>query len=247
MTKIHVVAAIARDVKGRVHAAMSALHHESQKRDLYAGLSRVYRPKEDGGDDLPPESTLPQLDAQDVLAEARALWTQAWDVEATLVRSNSDAYGDLIVDGVTLVTGIPATFFLYLEKQLADLHTFFTKLPVLDPTQEWHWDDARGVYATDPIESTRSKKVPRGLVLYEATKEHPAQVQPYSEDVIEGYWSTTKLSGALPVDRKRELLARVTRLRDAVKQSRERANQAEVVDLKVADALLEYVLRRERD
>jgi hypothetical protein len=247
VTKIHVVAAIARDVKTRVHAAITKLHHESQKDDLYAGLARTYRPKDAEGDQLPSESTLRQLDAEDVLAEARRLWTEAWDVEATLVRSSADARGTVVVDGETIVSDLPATYLLYLQKQLEDVYTFVSKLPVLNPAETWSWDGARGCWVTAPTETVRTKKTPKEHVLYHATKEHPAQVQPYNVDVVEGFWTLVKFSGALPIERKRELLLRVTRLRDAVKVARERANEGPVVDLKPADALLTYVLRRERD
>lgn len=245
MTQIHVIAAIARDVRARVHAAISKLHHESQKEGLYVGLSRTYRSRQEEGDQLPPESTRHQLDAEEVLVEARRLWTEAWDSEATLVRSNVDAFADVVVDDQVIATELPGTYLLYLEKQLENVYTFVAKLPVLDPAETWVWDGARGCWATTPTETTRTKKVPRSSVLYPATKEHPAQVQTYNEDVIEGYWTLVRFSGALPVDRKREVLLRVTRLRDAVKQARERANQADVIDLKPADALLAFVTRRD--
>lgn len=244
-TPIHVINAKTRDVKNRVHSAITALHRESQKEVLYAGLTRTYQPNDESGDQLPGESTRHQLDADDVLAEATRLWTEAWDLEATLARSNQDARADLVIDGETIVADLPATYFLYLEKQLADVYTFISKIPVLDPAERWTWDEARGCWATEPTQTTRTRKTPKGAVLVEPTKEHPAQVERYSVDEIVGRWTLVKFSGALPVERKRELLLRVARVRDAVKEARERANQTAVTDLKPAVELLSYVLRRD--
>ena len=75
----------------------------------------------------------------------------------------------------------------------------------------------------------------------EATREHPAQVQVYHEDVVIGYWTKTDFSGAIPERRQRELLARVEQLQDAVKKARETANTTEVEWQKQAANLLTFV------
>jgi len=37
---------------------------------------------------------------------------------------------------------VPATYLLFLEKQLTDLHTLVSKLPVLDASETWVFDQA---------------------------------------------------------------------------------------------------------
>ena len=128
------------------------------------------------------------------------------------------------MDGTVLASDIPVTYLLFLEKQLADLQTFVTKLPVLDAAETWSYDEATDAYATPPTQTTRSKKVPRNHVKAEATEKHPAQVEMYFEDVLVGYWTTVKFSGALPQARVNELRARVIKLSEAVKIAREQAN-----------------------
>lgn len=88
----------------------------------------------------------------------------------------------------------------------------------------------------------RAKKIPRNHVLAEATKEHPAQVQVYMEDVPEGDWTTVKFSGALPATRVKTLLDRLTALQHAVKYAREEANGTEVTDRAAGDAVFGYLL-----
>jgi len=83
--------------------------------------------------------------------------------------------------------------------------------------------------------------VPKNHVKYEATKEHPAQVEMYMEDVWVGTWTTTKFSGAIPVATRNAMLERVRKLTDAVKTAREEANGLEVRGQKVGAAVLGYV------
>ena len=123
---------------------------------------------------------------------------------------------------------MPVTYLLFLEKQLVDLHTFVKKLPVLDAAESWTFDESADCYATEPVQTVRTKKVPRNHVKAEATEKHPAQVEVYYEDVTVGYWKTVKFSGALPAKRVNELLERVEKLQQAVKFAREEANGTEV-------------------
>ena len=106
-----------------------------------------------------------------------------------------------------------------------------------------HWLTRRGAdcWATDPVMTVRTKKVPRNHVKAEATDKHPAQVEVYHEDVQVGTWRTLKFSGALPARRVNELLERVEKLQAAVKFAREEANAVEVTDQKVGEALFGYL------
>ena len=54
----------------------------------------------------------------------------------------------------------------------------------LDPGSDWSVDPGTGLYKTDNTLTQRTKKVQRPITLYEATKEHPAQTQLITEDVI---------------------------------------------------------------
>jgi hypothetical protein len=86
------------------------------------------------------------------------------------------------------------------------------------------------------------KKIEKPLVLYDATKEHPAQVKLTTEDVISGYWRTTHLCGAMPKQDKAKLLVRILKLLDGVRKARELANEMTVTDVKVGEAIFDYVL-----
>lgn len=162
-------------------------------------------------------------------------------VTATKDWANCSASADVLVDGKILLADTPVTYLLFLEKRLVDLHTFVAKLPTLDPAEIWNYNAEAGCWATEPVTTTRAKKVPRNHVLAEATPQHPAQVQMYNEDVIVGTWRTVKFSGALPAERVRELLERVEKLQEAVKYATQAANSADVVDQRVGKKVFDYL------
>jgi hypothetical protein len=137
--------------------------------------------------------------------------------------------------------GVPATYLLWLEKELTDLHTVISKLPTLDAGEDWEWSAGQDCYASKPTETRSSKKMPRVLVKAEATKEHPAQTEVYSEDVVVGFWETVKFSGSLPAESVRKMTDRVNKLKEAVRVARAEANSHEVTDKKIANAALDYV------
>jgi hypothetical protein len=241
VTKLNQIIAVEKGVKSKSYADISAAHHKVQKQALLAGIARAYQPKDDEGEQLPPESTRVQVKAEDVLGEVGQTLTRLFDVTATKDWANGTATADVTVDGDVLLKSVPVTFLLFLEKQLNDIHTFVVKLPTLDAAESWHFDDAAGCWATDTVQTVRSKKIPRNHVKAEATAQHPAQVEVYFEDVAVGYWKTVKFSGALPATRVRELAERVEKLQAAVKFAREQANGVDITDVKVGDKVFGYL------
>ncbi|MFD6277721.1 hypothetical protein ACFWFI_19435 [Streptomyces sp. NPDC060209] len=241
MAKLNQIIAVEKGVKSKSLQDITAAHHKVQKPALLAGISRTYQPKDEEGEQLPPESARVQIKAEEALREMSASLTRLFDVTATKDWANCSARADVTVDGRTVVGEVPVSYLLFLEKQLTDLHTFVKKLPVLDASESWSLDPSTDWWKTEPVRTIRTKKVPRNHVKAEATDKHPAQVDVYYEDVPIGYWTTVKFSGALPARRVNELLERVEKLQHAVKFAREEANGAEVTDRRVGDAVFGYL------
>lgn len=241
MAKLNQIIAVANGKKSQTQAELTRVHHMLQKAVLLEGISRTYRPKDDDGEKLPAESKHVQFTAKQGIRDAVAALTGLFDVVATQDATNCIAKADVVAGGGTVLTGVPVTHLLFLEKQLVDLHTFVDKLPTLDPGEVWSFDSTADSYRTETHETVRTKKVPRNHVKAEATKEHPAQVELFTEDVLVGTWATVKFSGAIPAKEKHEMLARVRQLQEAVKFAREEANGVQVVDHKTGKAVLEYI------
>ena len=241
MTKLNQILAIEKGTKSRVYGEFTRLHHDLQKPHLLNGFSKTYQKKDEDGDDYPPEKQKVQLIASEVLRRTSKLLTELFDVTATKDWTNCEARADLVVDGETLLQDVPATYLLFLEKQLSDLSTFVGKIPVLDPSEDWSLDESSSLYKTEPSRTTKTKKVQRPIVLYQATKEHPAQTQLISEDTAVGTWHTVKQSGALPSPLKAELLERIEKLSQATKFAREQANSSQAVHKTVGQTVLGYL------
>lgn len=242
MPKLNQVIAIEKSVKSRVYSELTELHKSSQKAEPFNGFVKTYRKKDEEGEDYPAERKKVQVVADSLLERAATILTELFDVTASKDFANCHARADVEVDGQVLVPNAPVSYLLFLEKQLNDLRTFIDKLPELDEADDWSKDENSGLFKTTPIPTHRTKKVQRAIVLYEATKEHPAQTQLITEDVIVGYWDTIKHSGALPVPRKKVLLERVEKLAKAVKFAREKANSADAEEQKIGKKLFAFLL-----
>lgn len=240
-TKLNQIIAVEKTVKSQSYAEVSELYKLLQKGELLNGLARTYRPVDDNGEKLPEEVKRVQVNCSDVLRQASQLMGKLFDVTATKDFTNTNAQADVVVDGKVLLSNVPVSYLLFLEKQLNDLHAIVKKLPTLDAGEEWTYDNTTASYATKPVETTKTKKIPRNHVKAEATEKHPAQVEVYHEDIVVGYWKTTKFSGALPATRVKQLLDRVETLQSAVKFAREEANNILVTEQKVGDKVFNYV------
>jgi hypothetical protein len=241
MARLNQIIAVEKGVKSRSFQELTEALHALQKASLLSGISRTYRPKDEEGEQLPPEATKVQVKAEGVIRQTVSIMTRLFDVTATKDWANCEAKADVVVDGETLLKDAPVAYLLFLEKQLVDLHTFVRKLPVLDAAESWSYDESSDCYATDPVQTVRTKKVPRNHVKAEATEKHPAQVEVYYEDVTVGHWKTVKFSGALPAKRINELIERVEKLQRAVKFAREEANGLEVTDRQTGEKVFRYL------
>ena len=163
------------------------------------------------------------------------------DAVATQEFGNTIAKADVKVDGTIILSNIPLTVLLYLEKQVNNLHTFVSALPTLDPSERWSLNDQNGQYQTEVTKTSRTRKTNKAIVLYQATEQHPAQTQLVTEDILSGYWYTTKFSTAISQIEKEAILERIVKLSDAVKVSREEANSVEVQQVNISKDILGYV------
>jgi hypothetical protein len=245
-TKLNQIVAVRAGVRSDVEKKLTKHYHLLQRAELLNGLARTYQPLDSEGYKFPDETTQVQVKATTVLREVAGDLTRLFDTTAALDWSNQEARADVVLLGgdepVTLVKDAPVSYLMFLEKALVNLETLIRKLPVLPSTETWKPDPATDTYRSEPIGSTKTAKIRRNHVLYEATDRHPAQVESYSEDVPIGTWTTVKFSGALPAQDINKMLDRVVTVAEAVKFAREQANLAEVVDPKPGRRILEYVI-----
>lgn len=242
--KLNQIIAIEKGVKSRVYSEVTDLHKASLKPDLFNGFSKSYMKKDEDGEDLPAEKKRVQFAASEVLRTVARNLSELMDVTARKDWTNCTAKGSIVIDDKVIIADVPVSYLLFLEKQVTDLRTFVSKLPILDEAEDWKKDNESGLYKTEATQTHRTKKLQKPLVLYPATPEHPAQTQMATEDVIVGFWHQVKQSGAMPKTEVQSMLERVDNLLKAVKEAREAANIAdEVVTPDVGTAIFDYILK----
>jgi len=243
MAKLNQIIAIEQGVKSKAKTELDNLYKIVQKPENFNGMSKTYQPKEDTDETLPPENKRVQLLAPMVLTAIQTLLTDAMQITARKDWTNQVAVADIVVEDVKILEKVPVSYLLYLEKTLVDVRTVVSHIPVLDGAEDWKFDVNSGLYKTDVVYTNRTKKIAKPIVLYPATPEHPAQTQLIQEDIIGGIWNTVKLSGAMPLPERQELLIRVDTILKAVKLAREEANMvAEIKAPEIGKAIFDYLL-----
>lgn len=232
-----------KQIKSRIYSEITALDKSLQKPDLLNGFIRKYAAKDETGETFPDETKKVQVSAKESLATVQSLMSELFDMEATKDASNGKARADIVLGDKTIVSNVPATTLLFLEKQLNDLHTLVSRTPVLDTAEAWTFDANTQIFKSETVSTNRTKKNQKALVLYHATTEHPAQATVITEDEIAGTWSLTKHSSALRVDEKSQLLDRINQMSVAVKYAREKANSVAAEELRIGKAVLGFVFQ----
>lgn len=241
VSKLNQVVAIEKGVNSRATAEISDVYKMVQKPVLFNGFNKTYQPVDENGEKYPDESQKVQVKVADVLERVKESKVELLDTVAQKDFANMTATADVVVDGSVLVKKAPVPYLLFLEKQLTDIRTLISALPVLDPNEDWTLDAGNGIYKSKAVKTHRTKKVTKPLVLFPATDKHPAQTDKIIEDVVVGFWEQVKMSGSVEEKAQKALLKKVETLLDAVKQAREEANNNEAPKVEVGGALLGYI------
>jgi hypothetical protein len=229
---------------------LGVLFKQAQKPDLFEGFLKKYAPFGETDEEraqlslqLPDEGKRVQLVAERLLAQFLAEGKQAINLALAKDTANCGAFADVIVEGETILSHVPASHLLHMEKVLADWGAFISALPVTKPTETW-LDGEDGLKETAETFTNRNrvKKIP--LPLHPGNEHHAPQVTVIEETVAEGRYTEVKYSGALRPDHKRELERRVAELRSAFKTAREQVNREDAVKVTTDEAAIleRYIL-----
>lgn len=241
MARLSQIIAIKKDAQTKAERVTATIYHQLQKPEPLTGITKTYSPRDENGEALPSQGNRVQYTVEEGLTEITAATSRYLDILAAQEATDQVAKANIVVDGQDFLTDVPVTLLLALERQLAEEMVQVRKLPTLSPEFEWHFDADQGIHATTPVRTVRSKKVPRNHVKAQATDKHAEQVEVFFEDVVVGDYTTRNFSGAIPVSRKKEILNRLEKLIEAVKQAREEANTTTAVDLKIGDKIFGYL------
>jgi hypothetical protein len=247
MGKLHQLLAVKKDLAERANAIFGETKAVLGKKHFFYGSLRAYEPFEAKGD-LTAEAT--EHEKLSYTVGEKLSWfadefSRLIDCEYQIDETNMNATGTVSVDGLEM-KDLPATFLLDMIGLLERIKKVYGQAQVLEPKHEWTLTPSagEGVYKADPDEvSYRTKKVLQHRVLQPATKEHPAQIDKWSEDERIGKYVKKIWSGALTAHQKAMLLGRLDSLIVATRRALAEANELEHSNKKLATSVFKWLHR----
>jgi hypothetical protein len=239
MGKLHELIAVEPDLKDRAIKSAAQVGQAFQNTGKFLGQTRKYTPANDGGQQLPFENKEVETSVAIQLARLRKDFGAWVDAAVQKEVTNTTATSKVVIGGTEYT--LPATALLNLENKLSQLRGVYAAIPTNDTSERWHWDEAERQWVSDPVETIRTSKKAERFVKYDATKEHPAQVDIIQVDVRDGTWATNKRSGMMAPAKKQEYLDRLDDLLLTVKKARQRANDVDADTMKISEALFKHI------
>jgi hypothetical protein len=234
-----------RTTKADSNARLAAAVAKFADTDALQGERGTFTPRE-GQPDLPPMTQHVATHVKPLVDEVAASWADYVNILASKEWGNSrpstwvDIHDPEDREKVLIKQATPAVL-LALEAHLAKWRLFLEKIPTLPATERWSEEDTDGVWRSEPILSRETAVVRESIVGYEATPEHPANVEYFSVERDVGVWETTRFSSAYPPERVRRMLERLDALVGEIRKALYLANCAEVEVRDVGDVLIEYI------
>lgn len=250
---LHEVLAVEQELKGNAERVRTTtLEMFRSKQSQFTGIRRTFRPfaveadaVDQGSERLEAETKLATTVANE-LNEAMAAVGAAITAGYQVDEANTRAKADIIVDGQVVARDVPATFLLQLERRLREIRAVFREAPCFDPVRTWTADpdaDRKHVLKAAPVVTIRKARTRKYNVMYEATAEHPAQVDIVEIDEPVGEIRSYEWTGMLASAKKAALIERIDALTAAVKQARSRANTVDVnTSERIGKTLCDFLL-----
>jgi hypothetical protein len=241
--KLHQLLAVENDRKTQaINIIDETVETLSKKHDHFDGLTKIYEPYDENEQKIPPESKEIVTTVKEKINYSKQAISKGIDAQISKEETNASgsASAELVLPGEVSFGYLSATALLALEQHLVRIRNMYKVIPTLDPTKKWLVNDA-GVFETDPEVKYRTEKKVEKIVKYEATKEHPAQVDLVTLDKQVGEYKTTYKSGKITPYQKSILLERIDKAIDAVKSARAVANSCEVKNVYVGEKLFQYI------
>ena len=241
--KLHEILAVEQDRKNRANIIIGETKKRFTKHATdFEGLVKKYIPTEENAEEIPDETKEISLTVKEALDQA--LVPVAVAINATLSKEETNASGkakaELIV-GKKNFGEFAATTLLALESNLGKLLDLYRAIPTLDAARKYQFDKKINRYRSDEEIKFRTIKRPKVIVKYEATDKHPAQTELLNLDFQVGKYLTTYFSGKITQTQKSTLVEKLEQFIEAVKVARAKSNNVDVINVKLADAIFDYL------
>ena len=251
--KLHQLLAVESDLEGKYKRVCEESKKVFNKPAMFMGHHRTLVSfLEDDSIDYPDENQAMATTVKDRVnytgKSIGAYLDALYQKEAT----NQNAKADLIVDGVTIGTDLPATFLLALESRLKYIRSVYETIPTLPAGIEWNESKDKGEGTWDmvhPEEKLKTKMTFKSQILVDAKfppegrsgNSQPAQIEKWDEQVPVGKFVRNVWCSMITSHEKAEVLGRIDKLLQTVKQQRQQANSEPVVKGTVGQAVVDFI------
>lgn len=245
MSKLHELLAVEGDLDGLYKQIVEETKTNFKKHpDRYFGMHQRIELFDEHAQ--PEADTHKEMDdtVPDKLGYTSEHVIRFFDAVLQKERTNQDARADIVIDGKTIASDIPATFLLGLETKLKTIRMLYNDIPTLQPGVKWEKDESQGKHVykkVHPEEKFRTKKERKNHVLDPGTEKIPAQVEVYTEDVKVARIVTDSWCGMISPAKKSAYLGRIDKLLRGVKKARQKANTTEVVKITIGEELFSFI------
>lgn len=239
--KLYEVLALEPDLQDKAKEAFATITRLFGGGEFFIKRVKSYRAVLEDEPELQNEETAMAYTVADLLEEYAKVEGDFLNIALTKENTNAETGAELMVDGVVLASALPATALLNLESRLAEIRRLYEQIPTIDPSGKWEIDDMTGAWKAGPYTRPKFKKVRRAQVLYEATDNHPAQVEAYTEDIPAYEVSETVWNSKFTIAEKQSRIKRIDKLAQEAKAARLRANDVEASRIRISDKLFKYI------
>lgn len=245
MAKLHELLAVESDLKNIAELTIEETKNTFDKKPTH--FMKIFKKLEifeADGVQHPEEHISMVTTVNDKLAYTQKSIIRYLNVVYQKERTNQIAKSNIEIDGKIIAEDVPVTCLLGLETKLKKIRELYSKIPTLQPGKDWVLDENEGknIYVSlHDEEKLKTKKVFAHQVLYEATKEHPAQIEKWEETKNVGKYIGKVWSSMLSPAEKSSLLFKIDTLLQAVKKARQRANGEKVIKETIGEKLFNYI------
>ena len=246
-SQLHELLAVESELEGRYKIVLDETRKIfKDKPNLFQGYHKTLELFEETDIDTPEEHQKLEITVAEKLKYTFDSAVQYFDAILQKESTNQVATADIDIDGEVIATNLPATFLLNMESKLKAVREMIALIPTLQVGIEWVEDEKaqKGVWKSKhPDKKYKTTKTFAHQILYEATKEHPAQIEKWEETKNIGMYITKHESGMITSRRKHEYLDKIDKLIHAVKKARQRANSTEIIKTNVAQKMFDYIMK----
>ena len=245
MGKLHELLAVEADRKKASDRLVSESIKTFKKENLFSGSVKRTEMFDEDEVKISDEILKLETTVDENLDYSLNALVKYWDTVASKDSTNMDAKSDVVVNGKLLLSGVPATTLLGMEKKINELRNLYNAIPTLSPGINWVIDESqekKGVFRNlNDLETLKTMKEIEFRTVAEPTKEHPAQVVQVPTTKNIGRFVTTKWSGMVTPYEKARRITNIETILSAVKKARQRANSVKTVDIKIGQVIVDFI------